>query len=71
MLIPAIYPFSWKKQDEAGLAGQNHGVAGRLTMARTLPVGQKTLLVDGEEFPFLEVRSLTFFHATNGAESDA
>ena len=29
---------------------------------RESPTGQKTLLVDGEEFPFLEVRTLKFFH---------
>jgi type VI secretion system protein ImpE len=26
---------------------------------RELPYGQKMLLVDGEEFPFLEIRELT------------
>ncbi len=30
---------------------------------RESPTGQKMLLVDGEEFPFLEVRSLNFTHA--------
>jgi type VI secretion system protein ImpE len=29
---------------------------------REYPSGQKILLVDGEEVPFLEVRSLKFFH---------
>jgi type VI secretion system protein ImpE len=70
VLIPAIYPFSWKQQDEQVWLG-------RITEwpesdnGQGLPAGQKTLLVDGEEFPFLEVRSLTFFHAPDGAESDA
>jgi type VI secretion system protein ImpE len=59
VLIPAIYPFSWKKQDE-------NLWLGRITewsadeQGREIPAGQKMLLVDGEEFPFLEVRSLQF-----------
>ena len=62
VLIPAIYPFSWKDQDEEVWLG-------RLTTwsaddeGREYPSGQKMLLVDGEEVPFLEVRSLKFFHA--------
>jgi type VI secretion system protein ImpE len=64
VLIPAVYPFSWKQSDEQVWLG-------RVTEwlvddeGRESPVGQKTLLVDGEEFPFLEVRSLKFEH---GAE---
>lgn len=59
VLIPAIYPFSWKREDE-------NVWLGRVTdwledeNGREIPAGQKTFLVDGEEFPFLEVRSLTF-----------
>jgi type VI secretion system protein ImpE len=61
VLIPAIYPFSWKHPDEAVWLG-------RLTdwsaddEGREYPSGQKILLVDGEEVPFLEVRTLNFFH---------
>jgi type VI secretion system protein ImpE len=64
VLIPAIYPFSWKQPDEQVWLG-------RLTEwsadeeGRESPTGQKTLLVDGEEFSFLEVRSLKFFHSAN------
>jgi len=61
VLIPAIYPFSWRHPDEAVWLGRvtdwtvdNEG--------REYPSGQKILLVDGEEIPFLEVRSLKFFH---------
>ena len=63
VLIPAIYPFSWKHPDEAVWLG-------RVTdwsvddEGREYPSGQKVLLVDGEEIPFLEVRSLKFFHPT-------
>jgi type VI secretion system protein ImpE len=61
VLIPAIYPFSWKHPDEAVSLG-------RVTdwtvddEGREYPSGQKILLVDGEEVPFLEVRTLQFFH---------
>jgi type VI secretion system protein ImpE len=64
VLIPAIYPFSWKHPDEAVWLG-------RVTdwsvddVGREYPSGQKVLLVDGEEIPFLEVRSLQFFHETD------
>lgn len=66
VLIPAIYPFSWKQPDEEVWLGRltdyladEHG--------RESPVGQKMLLVDGEEFPFLEVRSLKFFHPASAS----
>ncbi len=66
VLIPALYPFSWKQDDEQVWLG-------RVTEwladdeGRESPVGQKMLLVDGEEFPFLEVRNLTFNHAGEAA----
>lgn len=59
VLIPAIYPLSWEQPDQELWLG-------RLTewfadeQGREVPAGQKMLLVDGEEFPFLEVRSLKF-----------
>ncbi len=59
VLIPAIYPCSWDQPDEQVWLG-------RVTEwfadeeGRESPLGQKMLLVDGEEFPFLEIRSLTF-----------
>jgi len=65
VLIPAIYPFSWKDPDEAVWLG-------RLTewtadeKGTEYPTGQKILLVDGEEIPFLEIRSIEFAHATDG-----
>jgi type VI secretion system protein ImpE len=65
VLIPAIYPFSWKDPDEAVWLG-------RVTEwtadeeGREYPTGQKMLLVDGEEIPFLEVRLIEFAHAIDG-----
>ena len=67
VLVPAIYPFSWKHDDESVWLGritdwmtdQEHGDF-------EYPLGQKVLLVDGEEVPFLEIRSLEF-HAAQAA----
>ena len=59
VIIPAIYPFSWKDPDESVWLGHttvwsadDHG--------KEYPSGQKVFLVDGEEFPLLEVRQLEF-----------
>ena len=68
-MIPALYPFSWRHEDEQVWLG-------RLTdwladeKGRESPTGQKMLLVDGEEFPFLEVRSLEFFPQANTSTED-
>jgi type VI secretion system protein ImpE len=59
VLIPAIYPFSWKHPDEAVWLGRITDWAAD-EEGREYPSGQKILLVDDEEVPFLEVRSLEF-----------
>lgn len=61
VLIPAIYPFSWKHPDEAIWLGRMTDWSAD-DEGNEYPSGQKMLLVDGEEIPFLEVRSLKFFH---------
>ena len=57
VLIPAIAPLTWRHADGALRLGRvtdweevDDGVEA--------PVGQKLLLVDGEEFPILEIREL-------------
>lgn len=56
VLLPALSPLSWRHSDD--------GVRlGRMTVwggedGEPVPLGQKMWLVDGEEFPFLEVRKL-------------
>ncbi len=60
-LIPAVYPFSWKHPDEQAWLGRVTAWTADEDGGER-PYGQKTLLVDGEEFPFLEVRSLEFTH---------
>src|SRR4029077_11795178 len=68
VLAPVIYPFSWRHPDEQVWLG-------RLTSwiaddeGNEYPMGQKLLLVDGEEVPFLEIRTLEFA-ATTGAASE-
>jgi type VI secretion system protein ImpE len=64
VLIPAIYPFSWKHPDEAIWLGRiTTWVEEKDGMG--IPAGQKVWLVDGEEFPFLEVRTLRFYPAAD------
>ncbi len=59
VFLPVLTPFAWQHADE--------GVRlGRMTVweddesGESLPVGQKMLLVDGEEFPLLQIRKLEF-----------
>jgi type VI secretion system protein ImpE len=59
VLIPAIYPFSWKHSDEAVWLGRVTSWAAD-DEGKEYPSGEKIWLVDGEEIPFLEIRSLEF-----------
>jgi type VI secretion system protein ImpE len=63
VLVPALTPLTWQDPDD--------GIRlGRVTEWRELgagiegPFGQKLLLVDGEEFPLLELRELDIVPAT-------
>jgi type VI secretion system protein ImpE len=61
VLLPAIYPFSFTYPDESVWLG-------RQTLwvddeGSSYPLGQKILIVDGVEVPFLEVRTLEFDQA--------
>jgi type VI secretion system protein ImpE len=60
MLIPAIYPFSWKSEDQSMWLGRATAWAGDES-GNEFPIGQKTLVVDGDEVPLLEIRTLEFF----------
>jgi type VI secretion system protein ImpE len=68
VLIPAIYPFSWKHPNEAVWLGRvtdwaadEHG--------NEYPSGQKLWLMDGEEVPFLEICSLEFSNQPAAAKA--
>jgi type VI secretion system protein ImpE len=59
VLIPALYPFSWRDPDEGVWLGRET-VWNEDEEGHQYPSGQKVFLVDGEEFPLLELRSLEF-----------
>jgi type VI secretion system protein ImpE len=59
VLIPMIYPFSWKCEDEVVWLGRTTAW-GEDDKGNEYPLGQKLLIVDGKEVPFLEVRTLEF-----------
>ena len=59
VLIPVLYPFSWKHPDEAVWLGRVTDWAAD-DEGNQYPSGQKIWLCDGEEIPFLEIRSLEF-----------
>jgi len=59
VLLPAIYPFSWKSDDESVWLGRTTAWVAD-DEGHEFPVGQKILMVDGEEVPLLEVRMLEF-----------
>ncbi|MBN1566665.1 MAG: virulence protein SciE type [Acidobacteria bacterium] len=65
VMIPALTPFAYRNADNSVRLGRQtvweeaDGIAA--------PVGQKMLLVDGEEFPILEVRTLEFPAASEAA----
>ncbi|MBV9296218.1 MAG: virulence protein SciE type [Acidobacteriaceae bacterium] len=60
ILLPAISPLSWQHPDAEVRLGRVtewcEDEAGEIA-----PFGQKNLLVDGEEFPFLEIRELEIY----------
>jgi len=58
-ILPAIYPFSWKSDDQSLWLGHSTEWV-RDDQGNEFPIGQKTFIVDGEEVPLLEIRSLEF-----------
>jgi type VI secretion system protein ImpE len=57
VLLPALTPFAWQDPDDAIRLGRMTAWEENES-GETVPVGQKMLLVDGEEFPLLEIRKL-------------
>jgi len=57
VMIPALSPFSYRHADDAVRLGRAT-VWEQKDDGDPVPYGQKMLLVDGEDFPLLEVRSL-------------
>jgi type VI secretion system protein ImpE len=59
VLIPAIYPFSWKNSNQATWLGRMTQWAAD-DEGKEYPSGQRVLLADDKEVSFLEIRSLEF-----------
>jgi type VI secretion system protein ImpE len=57
ILLPALTPFAWQDSDDAVRLGRMTAWVENES-GEAVPVGQKMLLVDGEEFPLLEIRKL-------------
>jgi type VI secretion system protein ImpE len=59
VLVPVLYPQSFANQnDNVRLGRETHWQ--EVEGGEPIPVGQKLFLVDGEEFPLLEVRTIEF-----------
>jgi len=59
VLLPVLSPFSWLHADDAVRLGRQT-VWAEQEEGEVVPFGQKQLLVDDEECPFLEVREIQF-----------
>ena len=59
VLLPVIYPYSYKHEDQSVWLGRQTSW-GADEKGVEYPRGQKMLIVDGEEIPFLEVRTIEF-----------
>jgi type VI secretion system protein ImpE len=57
VLLPALYPLSWRHGDDAVRLGRAT-VWDEQEDGTVMPAGQKLLLVDGEDLPMLELRTL-------------
>jgi len=69
VLMPALSPFSFRHADDAVRLGR--ATVWEAAESGEIPYGQKLLLVDGEEFPLLEVRALEIAAADETHETHA
>jgi type VI secretion system protein ImpE len=58
VLLPVLTPFAWKHPDSSVRLGRTTNWEEE--DGEVFPVGQKMLIVDGEEMPILDVRKLEF-----------
>jgi len=68
VIIPAIYPFSWKDPDETVWLGRST-VWNADDEGHEYPSGQKVFLVDGEEVPLLDIKTIEFTAADSAVDS--
>jgi len=60
VLMPVLAPFSWRHPDDAVRLGRSTVWEQPDGYDEQVPMGQKMWLVDDEEIPFLELRTLEF-----------
>jgi len=70
VLMPALAPLSFQHKDDAVRLGRST-VWEEQENGDVIPFGQKMLLVDGEDFPLLEVRQLEIASAVGTPEEHA
>jgi type VI secretion system protein ImpE len=66
LFVPVLSPFSWKHSDDAVRLGRST-VWETDESGEVIPFGQKLFLVNDEEVPLLELRSLQFTPPVGGA----
>ncbi len=67
VIVPVISPLSWKHADDNVRLGRATVWEDEPETGESVPLGQKILLVDDEEMPFLELRKLEFAVSTGEA----
>jgi len=70
VLVPALSPFSFRHSDDAVRLGRAT-VWEEQEGGEVVPLGQKMLLVDGEDFPLLELRHLEIAGEEESPQSHA
>ncbi|HMD86983.1 MAG TPA: type VI secretion system accessory protein TagJ [Terriglobia bacterium] len=66
VMLPVLAPFSWQHADDAVRLGRATVWEQREGYPEEVPFGQKMWLIDDEEIPFLELRSLEFSPGPTG-----
>jgi type VI secretion system protein ImpE len=69
VLMPALFPLSSRHPDDAVKLGR--ATVWAEEEGEPIPYGQKTMLVDGEEMPILELRELEITQPESAPEHDA
>lgn len=67
-LIPVLYPFSYKQADDELKLGRK--TEWLEDDGQEIPFGQKMFLIDGKEYPLLELRKLEFQRAEEAAAGE-
>jgi type VI secretion system protein ImpE len=70
ILLPALSPGSWQHPDDEVKLGRVSDWCEDET-GEVAPFGQKNLLVDGEEIPFLEIRELEIYPLNKSSSAES